>query len=307
MNDSSNLFGSDLFGGGFGVALATPFLPEGQIDEEGLVRLVQHVVHGGADFLVALGSTGEAAMLDESERQRVVAIISEHRGDAKLIVGTGTSATKSTCTWTRVAADNGANGALITTPPYTKPTQAGIVAHFAAVAAAVPELPLIAYNVPSRTGGNLTPETMQELWQVPTVTALKESSGDLNQISRIAAEIPEGRTLLCGDDALVLPTIAVGGHGLVSVAGNVVPEAMRKLLMAARNANLASAQAQFAALLPLLNALNLEPNPIPIKAALALAGMTYATPRLPLLPATDETRAILKPALQQTRSITIHV
>ncbi len=302
MNDLSNLFGS-----GFGVALATPFLPEGQIDEEGLVRLVQHVVHGGVDFLVALGSTGEAAMLDESERQRVVAIVSEHRGDAKLIVGTGTSATKSTCTWTRVAADSGADGALITVPPYTKPTQAGIVAHFAAIADAVPELPLIAYNVPSRTGVNLTPETMTKLWQVPTVVALKESSGDLNQILRIAAEIPEGRTLLAGDDALVLPTIAVGGHGLVSVAGNVVPKAMRELLIAARNDDLASAQAKFATLLPLLNALNLEPNPIPIKAALALAGMTYSAPRLPLLPATDETRAILKMALQQTRSITIHV
>lgn len=302
MNDKSDLFGS-----GFGVALATPFLPEGQIDEDGLVRLVQHVVHGGADFLVALGSTGEAAMLDESERQRVVAIVSEHRGDARLIVGTGTSATASTCTWTRVAADSGADGALIAVPPYTKPTQAGIVAHFQAVAAAVPELPLIAYNVPSRTGVNLTPATMQELWKVSTVVALKESSGDLNQISRIAAELPEGRTLLAGDDALVLATIAVGGSGLVSVAGNVVPHAMRELIIAARSADLASAQQQFATLLPLLNALNLEPNPIPIKAALALAGMTYSAPRLPLLPATEATRAILKPALQQTRSITIHV
>ena len=154
---------------------------------------------------------------------------------------------------------------------------------------------------------NLTPATVQELWRVPTVVALKESSGDLNQISRIAAELPEGRTLLSGDDALVLATIASGGHGLVSVAGNVVPAAMRELVMSARNSDLASAQEQLAALLPLLNALNLEPNPIPIKAALALAGMTYSTPRLPLLPATDETRAVLLPALQQTRSITIHV
>ena len=246
-------------------------------------------------------------MLDESERQRVVEIVSEHRGDARLIVGTGTSATTSTCTWTRAAAASGADGALIAAPPYTKPTQAGIVAHFAAIAAAVPELPLIAYNVPSRTGVNLTPATVQELWRVPTVVALKESSGDLNQISRIAAELPEGRTLLSGDDALVLATIASGGHGLVSVAGNVVPAAMRELVMSARNSDLASAQEQLAALLPLLNALNLEPNPIPIKAALALAGMTYSTPRLSLLPATDETRAVLLPALQQTRSITIHV
>jgi len=302
MNDSNNLFGN-----GLGVALATPFLPEGQIDEEGLVRLTQHVVAGGVDFLVALGSTGEAAMLDESERQRVVAIVAEHRGDAKLVVGTGTSATMSTCTWTRTAQESGADAALIAVPPYTKPTQKGIVAHFAAVAKAVPELPLIAYNVPSRTGVNLTPKAVQELWQIPTVVALKESSGDLNQIAQIARQLPEGRMLFAGDDALALPTIAVGGHGLISVAGNVVPQEMSDLIAAARSSDLGAAQEQSATLLPLFEALNIEPNPIPIKAALALAGIAYSAPRLPLLPASDETRATLKRALQQTRSITINV
>ena len=159
------------------------------------------VVEGGADFLVALGSTGEAAMLDENERQLIIAIVNEHRGDAKLIVGTGTSATASTCTWTKTAQDSGADGALIVMPPYTKPTQAGIIAHFTAIAEAAPDLPLIAYNVPSRTGINLTPATVRELWRIPTVVALKESSNDLMQISQIASELPEGKTLLAGDDA----------------------------------------------------------------------------------------------------------
>ena len=302
MNDSSNLFGN-----GFGVALITPFLPEGAIDEAGLVRLVQHVVDGGADFLVALGSTGEAAMLDEGERHRVIAIVDEHRGDAKLIVGTGTSATASTCTWTKTAKDSGAHAALIAVPPYTKPTQAGIVAHFAAIAEAVPDLPLIAYNVPGRTGVNMTPATVRELWRIPSVVGLKESSNDLVQISQIAHDLPEGKTLLGGDDALLLPTIAVGGHGIVSVAGNVVPGLMRELLMAARASDLEAAQQQQATLQPLFEALNLEPNPIPIKAALALAGMAYSAPRLPLLSATEATRIALRPALQQTRSLTIHV
>ena len=298
---------NQLFGDGFGGALATPCLPEGEMYEDGWVRLVQHVVAGGVDFLVALGSTGEAAMLDDEERRRVVEIVSAHRGKATLVIGTGTSATASTCTATRIAADSGADGALIAVPPYIKPTQAGIVAHFAAVAKAVPELPLIAYNVPSRTGVNLTPETMQRLWKLPTVVALKESSGDLNQISRIGAELPDGRTLLAGDDALALASIAVGAHGLVSVAGNVVPSAMRELLAAARGSDLTRAQEQLSVLLPLMNALNLEPNPIPTKAAHAPAAMTYSTPRPPLLPATDETRASLRLALQQTRNIKIHV
>ena len=302
MSDSRNLFGN-----GFGVALITPFLPEGAIDEAGLARIVQHVVDGGADFLVALGSTGEAAMLDEHERQRVVAIVNEHRGGAKLIIGTGTSATASSCAWTKTAQDSGADGALIAMPPYTKPTQAGIVAHFEAIAAAAPGLPLIAYNVPSRTGVNLTPETVLELWRIPSVVGLKESSNDLMQISKIASELPKGKTLLGGDDALLLPTIAVGGHGIVSVAGNVVPGSIRDLLAAARDSDLEAAQQHQQTLQPLFEALNLEPNPISIKAAMALAGMAYSAPRLPLLPATEATRVALRPALQQTRSLTIHV
>lgn len=302
MNDSSNLFGN-----GFGVALITPFLPEGAVDEAGLTRIVQHVVEGGADFLVALGSTGEAAMLDNNERQLVTAIVNEHRGNAKLFIGTGTSATASTCTLTKTAQDSGADGALIAMPSYTKPTQAGIVAHFTAIADATPGLPLIAYNVPGRTGINLSPATLRELWAIPTVVALKESSNDLMQISQIANELPEGKTLLAGDDALLLPTIAVGAQGLISVAGNIVPGPVRDLLMAARASDLDAAQQQMTTLQPLFEALNLEPNPIPIKAAMALAGMAYSTPRLPLLPATEATRIALRPALQQTRSITINV
>lgn len=299
MNDTIERFGN-----AFGVALATPFQPEGALDEDGLARLTQHVVAGGADFVVALGSTGEAAMLDDAERRRVVEIVDQHRGDALLVVGTGQSGTAATIATTRDAQQMGADAALIAVPPYTKPTQAGIVAHFRAIADALPDVPVIAYNVPSRTGVNLTAETMAELWKLPSVVALKESSGDLVQIQRIAAQLPTGKLLLAGDDALMLPTIAVGGHGVVSVAGNVVPEAMRDLVATCRAGDLDRARAQSADLLPLFDALCLEPNPIPVKAALALTGMACSAPRLPLLPASDETRTALKTALQRTRTLT---
>lgn len=296
----------DLFGDGFGVALATPFSPDGQLDEVGLVSLVQHVVEGGADFVVALGSTGEAAMLTEPERQRVVAVIAQHLGDVRLVVGTGATSTAQTIAWTKVAAEQGADAALVAVPPYAKPTQAGLLAHFATVADAAPELPLIAYNVPSRSNVNLCPSTVRDLWRIPSLLALKESSGDLAQIATIAATMPDDRALLAGDDGLLLPTIAVGGHGVVSVAGNVVPQAMRELLTTSRSGDLERAQDLFAALLPLFEALNLESNPIPIKAALAMTGLCDSSLRLPLLPAQQTTRTALQPALQQTRSLSTH-
>jgi 4-hydroxy-tetrahydrodipicolinate synthase len=289
---------SQVLGEGLGVALATPLTPDLAIDARALEHLVQHVVLGGTDFVVALGSTGEAAMLDEAERDAVVATVREHCGGAALVVGTGASSTGQAIVWTRRAHANGAAAALVVMPPYTKPTQAGIEAHFRAISDAVPELPLIAYNVPSRTGVNLQPATLALLWQQANVIAIKESSGDLMQIARIAAELPAAKTLLAGDDALLLPTVAVGGRGVVSVAGNVAPRAMRELLDAARAGDVGRAQARQAALLPLFDALNAEPNPIPIKAALALAGLCGPELRLPLLPAGEPTRARLQRALR---------
>jgi 4-hydroxy-tetrahydrodipicolinate synthase len=285
---------------GLGVALATPFAPDGGLDLPGLVRLVRHVAGGRADFVIALGSTGEAAMLTDAERDEVVAAVRDHAGRVPMLVGTGAPSTAQAIAWTRRAAQLGAAGALVVVPPYTKPTQAGIVAHFAAIARAVPALPLVAYNVPPRTGVNLLPATVRELWAIPSVVALKESSGDLQQIARIAAELPPGRTLLAGDDALTLATLAVGGHGVVSVAGNVVPASMRDLVSAALAGDLAAARAANARLQPLFDALGNEPNPIPIKAALAVAGIADHAVRLPLLPATAATRERLRAALAAT-------
>ncbi|HEX5053754.1 MAG TPA: 4-hydroxy-tetrahydrodipicolinate synthase [Planctomycetota bacterium] len=286
-----------LFGNGLGVALATPFTPDHGIDTGAFVRLVHHVTQGGTDFVVALGSTGEAAMLDDAERDHIITTALEHAGEARVFVGTGAQSTAQTVRWTRAARELGAHGALVVVPPYTRPTQAGLLAHYEAVVAAVEDLPIIVYNVPGRTATNLQAATMRALWSLPSIVAVKESSGDLQQIARIASETPDDRTLLAGDDALLLPTIAVGGRGVVSVAGNVVPKQMHELLHAARRGDLARARDLHAALLPLFDALSAEPNPIPVKTALALLGIADAAMRLPLLPAGETTRDRLRKAL----------
>jgi 4-hydroxy-tetrahydrodipicolinate synthase len=282
---------------GLGVALATPFLPDGDLDTNGLAQLVEHVRAGGTDFVVALGSTGEAAMLTEAERDLVVATVREHRGPMALVVGTGAPSTAQAVAWTRRAQELGADGALVVVPPYVKPTQAGLIEHFRTIAEANPELPLIAYNVPGRTATNLPPATMTKLWSLPTLVAVKESSGDLQQIAQIAADLPDGRTLLAGDDALALPAIAVGAQGLVSVVGNACPAITKALVDAARHGDLDRARRLHQDLLPLLIALGAEPNPIPIKTALALLGICEPAMRLPLLPAGAAVRERLRAAL----------
>lgn len=281
---------------GLGVALATPFTLDGQLDLPTLVRLVQHVVGGGAQFVVALGSTGEAAMLTDAERELVVRTVRQHCAPALLLVGTGASSTVQACAWTTRAAELGADGALVVTPPYVKPSQAGLQTHFRAVAAAAPELGIVLYNVPSRAGCNLQASTVAALWSEPNIVAIKESSGDLAQIGRIAAELPPGKVLLAGDDGLCLPTLAVGGGGLVSVAGNLVPGLVRQLVDQGL-AGMRSAQRLHGRLLPLFEALFLEPNPVPLKAALAVMGFGSGAVRLPLLAAQAATRERLRACL----------
>lgn len=283
---------------GLGVALATPFASDGRIDTAALARLVRHVAGGGADFLVALGSTGEAAALDEAERDQVVTAVREHAGPLPVLVGAGSPSTAQAIAWAKKARDLGAHGTLVVVPPYVKPTQSGLVAHFEAVANAAPDLPLVLYNVPGRTGTNLSPATVQRLWSLPNIVAIKESSGDLQQIARIATDLPPGKTLLAGDDALALPSIAAGAEGLVSVAGNLVPQAMRDLVAAARAGALGKSRTLHARLAPLFDALFVEPNPIPVKAGLAWLRLGEATMRLPLQQATLQTHERLALALR---------
>jgi len=278
---------------GFHVALATPFNADSSVDFPAFRRLVRHVAGGGADGLVVLGSTGEAATILDDERDALVAITLEEAGSAKVIVGTGSNATRQTAEWTRRAQAQGAQGALVVTPYYNKPTTGGLVAHYEAVAQAAPGLPLIVYNVPGRTGLNVTPQALARIWENPQVVAVKESSGNLAQIAEIARTLPQGKTLLSGDDGLGLASIAVGASGLISVIGNILPRETGQLVRLALAGRREEALALHYAILPVMDALFLESNPIPLKAALEQLDICGSTLRLPLTSASQATRARL--------------
>jgi 4-hydroxy-tetrahydrodipicolinate synthase len=282
---------------GLAVALATPFTASGEVDLPAFRKLVRHVVAGGVNTLVPLGTTGEASTLLDAERDAIITACLEESGGCPVVVGTGHNATRLTATLTKRAQALGAAGALVVTPYYNKPTTEGLVAHYAAVAEAAPGLPLIAYNVPGRTGLNVTPTMLARLWENPQVVAVKESSGNLAQIAEIARLLPRGKTLLSGDDNLALAAFAVGATGLVSVLGNVLPRETAAMVAAARGGNGAEALRLHQQLLPLMDALFVESNPIPLKAALKLLGLGEDVVRLPLVTAITATRTRVAEAL----------
>ena len=287
---------------GLCVALATPFTTSQELDLPAYRRLVKHLVDGGVDGLWVLGTTGEAATVNDAERDLLITATLEESQGRQVIVGTGSNDTRKTMATTRRAQELGAHGALVITPYYNKPMPSGIVAHFQAVADAAPGLPLVVYNVPGRTGINLAPATLAQLWEIPQVVALKESTGNLAQISEILANLPQGKAFLSGDDYLALATIAMGGSGLVSVIGNALPRQTKTLVDLALAGKRAEAAALHAKLYPLMDALFMESNPIPIKALLAQLGLCTDMMRLPLLPAQASTHArlaeLLKPLME---------
>lgn len=287
---------------GLSVALATPFQADGALDLPALRRLVRHVAAGGADVLVALGTTGEASTLTEDERDLVVAACLEEAQGKPVLVGTGSSSTAQAALWTRRARALGAHGALVVTPPYNRPTQAGLAAHYRAIARGAPGFPLVAYNVPGRTAVNLTPAGLLKVWEVEEVVAVKESSANLVQVAEVARTLPAGKQVLSGDDNLALPSVAVGATGLVSVIGNLLPAEAKALVSAALSGDVARARRLHLALLPLMEALFLEPNPIPLKAALDLLGLAAGHLRLPLTPAEPATVQRLSGALAHSRA-----
>jgi 4-hydroxy-tetrahydrodipicolinate synthase len=282
---------------GLAVALATPFTAAGEVDVGAFRKLVRHVVKGGADVLVPLGTTGESATLEERERDVVIEATLEEAQGRTVLAGTGHNSTRQAARWTARAQQLGCAGALVVTPYYNKPTPDGLVAHYAAVADAAPGLPIVAYNVPGRTALNVTPATLARLWANPQIVAVKESSGDVAQIGAIARALPPGKTLLAGDDSIALASIAVGAAGLVSVVGNVLPAETKQLVDAARAGDLATAQRLQRALLPVIEALFAVSSPIPLKAALALRGLAEDCVRLPLVRAPEDVRARLEAAL----------
>ena len=279
---------------GLTVAMVTPFR-DGSVDAEAAARLADFLVDGGVQCLVLSGSTGEAATCTPEERRALWRLVKERvRGRVPVVAGTGTNCTADSIALTRMAEEAGLDGALVVTPYYNKPTPRGQVAHFTAVARST-RLPLILYNVPGRTGTNTLPETLAQLEGLPNVVAVKESAGSLDQASAIRART--GLTLLCGDDSLTLPMMAVGAAGVVSVAGNVAPREMRALCDHAHAGRLAEAEALHRRLLPLFRALFVESNPGPVKFLLSAMGLVRNELRLPLVPVEPASeRAILEAA-----------
>src|SRR5712692_4178956 len=265
---------------GVTVALVTPFR-DGAVDFEGLRRLVDFQLDQGTDCLSPVGTTGESPTLDHEEHERVIAVVVEKAaGRIKVLPGTGSNSTREAIRLTSFAHKVGADGALMVGPYYNKPTQEGYYRHFAAVAEAV-DIPIVLYNIPGRTGSNILPETIARLAEIPTIVAIKESTGSLDQASQIAALT--NLTILSGDDSLTLPLMSIGARGVVSVVGNIVPRDMKALVRAFDAGKVREAQEWHRKLFPLCrDMLGVATNPIPIKAAMKLLGRGTGELRLPL-------------------------
>src|SRR5262245_25988653 len=269
---------------GTGTAMITPFKSDGSVDEKALRRFVDFQIDGGVDMLLPCGTTGEGATLDENETDRVLQIVIEQsKRRVPIILGAGSNSTSKAIPMTKRAKRLGADVVLSVGPYYNKPTQQGYYEHFKAIAESE-EIPVVVYNVPGRTGGNIEAATMLRLAEIPNIAAVKEASGNLGQIMDIIRDAPSGFRILSGDDALTLAVIALGGHGVVSVVSNEAPGMMAAMTHAALEGDLAQAREIHYKLLPLMNANFIESNPIPVKAALAVMGLIEETYRLPLVP-----------------------
>ncbi|MCA9040292.1 MAG: 4-hydroxy-tetrahydrodipicolinate synthase [Planctomycetaceae bacterium] len=280
---------------GLTVALVTPF-KNGEIDEPALRKLVDFQVEQGTDCVSPVGTTGESPTLSHDEHERVIGIVCEQAaGRVKVVAGTGSNSTREAIRLTKFAKSVGADGSLQVAPYYNKPTQEGFYQHFKAIAEEV-DIPLVLYNIPGRSAKNIEPETIIRLAEVPNIVAIKESTGSMDQASHILSGCD--LTLLSGDDSLTLPLMALGGSGIVSVVGNIVPQDVKAMLNAFNAGNLAEAQKWHYKLFPLCrDMLSLATNPIPVKAAMQLLGRDTGEVRLPMTPLSDEQTASLRKTL----------
>lgn len=276
---------------GLATALVTPFV-DGEVDWKAFRNLVRHQVEAGVDFLVPLGSTAETPCLTDAEKVKILEIAREESNGLPIVAGAGSNSLTATVQNMRLLDGHGADAYLIVVPFYNKPTQEGLYQYFKAVAEET-DRHVILYNVPGRTGTNMKTETTLRLAEIPNITAVKEASGDLAQIIDIKRQAPEGFTVLSGNDDQTLPLMACGADGVISVASNVAPKQMKALTQAVAASDLKEAIRLNNSLMPLYHACFVESNPIPAKAALSLMGLCSDEMRLPLLPATDRTRALL--------------
>ena len=279
------------------VAIVTPFRGGG-VDEEAYRRLIDHLIDNGINGIVPCGTTGESPTLSHDEHKRVVEIAVEQvKGRVPVLAGTGSNSTREAIDLTIHAKEAGADGALLVSPYYNKPTQTGLFEHFSAIAEAVHPFPLVLYNIPGRTGVNILPETMARLANVENIVGVKEATGDLGQMARTIEVCPPDFLVTSGDDNLTLPLLAIGGRGVISVAAQVMPRRMADMYQAFTGGDLLETRKIFFELMPLFRAMFLETNPIPVKTAMALMGWCEPDLRLPLAPLSNENLGKLKAVL----------
>jgi len=281
-------------------AMITPFDREGNVDYARAEQLAVHLVENGTDTIVVCGTTGESPTLSWDEEYKLFTVLQQAiAGRAKIMAGTGSNSTSEAIAATQKAAHLGLDGTLQVTPYYNKPPQEGLYAHFRAIAEAAPELPILLYNVPSRTGCKLEPETIAKLAEIPSIIGVKEATGDLDQASQIHALTPAEFAIYSGDDSLTLPLMAVGAKGVVSVASHLVGNQLQAMMQAFVAGNVQEALRIHIQLFPLFKALFLTSNPIPLKVALRLLGLDTGVVRSPLVSGDAELEAKLKIVLQQ--------
>ncbi len=277
---------------GVGTALITPFTKSGALDEAAIKRLARRQIDAGVHFLVPCGTTGETPTLTAAERRRVVdLVVEEARGQVPVMAGAGGYDTNEVVHLAREMQDAGVQGLLSVTPYYNKPTPEGLFKHFSAIAEATP-LPIILYNVPSRTGCNIDAATLATLATIPHVVGVKEASGNITQMVEICRAVPPDFLVLSGDDALTVPLMSIGGRGLISVAANALPAEMSRLVEAAERGDYATARRIHQTLVPMMLGNFIESNPGPVKFAMAAMGLCEEVYRLPMVPP--------RPASQET-------
>ena len=285
-------------------AMVTPFSEDGTVNYALAERLADYLVDHGSDGLVVCGTTGESPTLTWDEEFQLYQVVKQAvSGRAKVIVGTGSNSTHEAIEATQKAGKLGLDGSLQVVPYYNKPPQEGIYQHFRQIAEAVPDLPLMLYNIPGRTGINMSVETVSKLAQIPNIVAIKEASGNLDQASQIRRNTPAEFSIYSGDDSLTLPLLSIGGSGVVSVASHLVGDRLQQMVQAYEAGQPQVAREIHLALLPLFKVLFLTANPIPVKAALELQGWMVGSVRSPLCAADETIKAAVKTVMEDLADV----
>lgn len=269
-------------------AMITPFDDRLQVNYAKAAEVAEHLVQNGTEGIVVAGTTGESPVLSDEEKLRLFATVKEQVGSRVSVwAGTGSNNTQHSIELSREAEKLGVDGVLLVGPYYNKPSQEGLYQHFRAIAEAI-NIPAMVYNIPSRTSSNILPETMARLAQIDNIVALKESSGDMNQVSQLAHLLPEGMKVYSGDDSLTLPMMALGAYGVVSVASHLVGKDIQRMITAFNNGDTREATRIHLALFPIFKGLFITTNPVPLKEAMNILGMEVGGLRLPLTRASQQ-------------------